>query len=414
MLKKILIYILVLISTIPIFANASDNHAAKIGNNYYTSLKEAIANATEKDTIILISNISLDETLLIDKIININLNNHNITAASKVFQVQGGTLNLSGVGLIKETNPNYGAIMVIGSTNPQDNSYSILNIEKDITLEGWSGIFITHNEKKSHGVIVNFAGKINAVNDNKGSRGAGIYINGNIKEQTTAPIINILDTAQITSTGNGLYIAGYSTTNIGKSYISGEESSIGIKSGKLNINGATIICTGEDSTPTTGKNNGIKPSGTALQIESNSNYAGNIEINIKNGTFKSKNSNVIYEYIGAGTATQVKKINISSGTFLSETSKDVFSFSKPFNSIHNTFLTGGQYSSNPSQYLDPSYTTTLEDNMYNVVKSTMKEVAINNIDSNNPLPIIITIIIITLLGIIFYINKSKILNFLSK
>lgn len=44
----------------------------------------------------------------------------------------------------------------------------------------------------------------------------------------------------------------------------GVESGIEIKAGKLNIDGATVIESGEDKTPTSGYNNVIKASGTAI------------------------------------------------------------------------------------------------------------------------------------------------------
>jgi len=415
MLKKYIYCFIIIFFLIPSFVNASDTYEAKVENNYYMSLEDAIANATSEDTIVLTSNEVLEETLLINKTVNIDLNGKSISAPSKVFQVQGGTLNLTGKGIIKETEPNYGAIMVIGSIEQTNNSYSVVNVGKDVTLEGWSGIFITHNATKSYGVEVNLAGKINAIDDTNGGNGAGIYTNGKIKDQTNSPIINIQDGANITSSGNGLYIAGYSIVNIGKAYISGEEAGIGIKSGVLNINGATITSTGEDKTPTEGYNNGIKPSGAAIQIESNNGYAGNIELNITSGTITSKHSNVIYEYIGKGNSTQVKSINISSGKFISEDNKEVFDLSNSFKDNHPTFISGGQYSSNPSTYLKSGYTTTIDNNLYTIVKSTMKEVFFTNTNSNsNSIKITITVIAIIILCFIIYSNRIKIFNRTSK
>ena len=114
-----------------------------------------------------------------------------------------------------------------------------------------------------------------------------------------------MDGAEVKSTGNGLYIAGYSTFYIGDAYIEGDESAIGIKSGKLIIDGATLVCNGEDYTPTSGYQNGIKPSGATIQIESNNGYKGKMEIDISGGNFISKNSNVIYEYIGRGDTREI-------------------------------------------------------------------------------------------------------------
>lgn len=410
MFKKFLLSIIIFCSIISA-VNASDNSKARIGNNYYDSLLDAIEHAGSNDTIYLTSNVSLEDTLTINKTININLNGRTISAKEKVFLVSGGTLNLTGNGTIKETKPNYGAIMVEGSSNPNDNNYSVVTVGKDITLEGWSGIFITHNNKKSYGVKVNLDGNINAVDDINGDNGAGIYTNGNIQDKTNSPIINISDTASITSTGNGLYIAGYSKVNIGASYISGIEAAIGIKSGILNIDGATLVCTGEDKTPTEGYNNGIKPSGTTIQIESNSGYAGNIELNIKSGNLTSKHSNVIYEYIGKGTTTQVKQLNITGGTFISEAQKEIFSLSQSLKNNHPNFISGGKYSYNPSIYLNSGYTTTKDNNLYTVIKSTMKEISFaNKTNQTNTKTILITIIFSIILIPIIYLNRNKILN----
>lgn len=410
MVKKYIFYLLFFLVTIPIFVDASANSLAKVGDKYYDSLAEAIANASSTDTIMLTSNVVLADTLQINKTVNIDLNGKTITAPSVVFQVQGGTLNVTGSGTIKETEPNYGAIKVIGSDDPNDSKYSVVSVGKDVTLEGWSGIFITHENSKSYGVAVNLDGKINAVDDVSGGNGAGVYVNGNIKHQSNAPVINISDNAEITSTGNGLYIAGYTIVNIGDAYISGMESGIGIKSGKLNIDGATIECLGEDKTPTEGYNNGIKPSGVALQIESNNGYAGNMEINIKDGLLKSKSSNVVYEYIGKGTTTQVNSFDISGGTFTNNASKDVFLLSNSFKGKNSPFITGGKYSSDPSTYLKSGYTTALENNFYHVTKNTMKEVEINSNSKNNNSLIKKTIILLIsiILIISIYLNRKKI------
>ena len=413
MIKKFIFCLLSFCVIIPVLVSASENSMAKIGDKYYDTLEEAIKNASSTDTIMLTSNVELDDTLNINKVVNLNLNGHNITAPSKVFEVQGGELNVSGQGIIKENDPYYGAILIKGSTNASDDDYSVVNVSKDVTLEGWSGIFIDHDENSAYGVVVNLDGKVNAVNDVDGGTGVGVYVNGNIKHQENAPVVNILDNAEIKSTGNGLYIAGNSVFNIGKAYISGDESGIGIKSGTLNIDGATVVCEGEDKTPTGGYNNGIKPSGVAIQIESNSGYAGNIKLNLSSGNFRSKNSNVIYEYIGKGDSSTIYSISASGGTYTSDAKKDVFVFSDSFKSIHSGFVSGGKYSSNPSSYLKSGYTTSVKNDMYTVLKSTLKDVFGNNNDSDSSSNngsggrIIIAFVLMLVLIIIAYINRKK-------
>lgn len=401
----------------PVFVSASTTPLAKVGNKYYDTLEEAIANASPNDTVILISNVELDETLVINKVINLELNGNNISAKEKVFEVSGGFLTLTGKGTVKEIQPNYGAIMLTGSSEYTDEKYSVVSVGKDVTLEGWSGIFINHESSKSYGVAVYLEGKINAIDDINGGSGVGVYVNGNIKDPVMSPIVNIMNGAEITSTGNGLYIAGYSTFNIGKAYISGTESGIGIKSGILNIDGATIICEGDDSTPTEGYNNGIKPSGSTIQIESNSGYAGDIQLNISSGNFRSKNSNVIYEYIGKGNSSTIYSMSISGGTFVSESSKDVFYFSNSFKEIHSGFISGGQYSSDPSAYLKLDYTISLDNDIYSVTKSTVKGVVSTSTITNSTKSFVkglITFLVIILFTGLIYFNRIKLSNIWKK
>jgi hypothetical protein len=408
MYKKIIFSMFLILGLIPILVYASMGSLVKVGNKYYDTLMDAINNAGENEVISLISDVKLDNSLEINKKVNINLNGNDISAPEKVFMVEGGELNLTGKGKIKETKPNYGAIMVKGSTDPSDNEYSVVNVGEDIELEGWSGVFITHNNSKSYGVEVNFAGKINSINDTSGGTGTGIYVNGNIKDTNNSPVVNILDGAKISSTGNGLYFAGYGEYNINGAEISGSDSGIGIKAGILNIDGATVIGTGPDETPTEGYNDGIKASGTAIQIESNSGYAGEIEINIDDGTFISNNSNVIYEYIGKGNNSQVIALDISGGTFESKKDKDVIRITDSLKQFHNKFISGGKYSSNPEEYLKPGYAAGLSDGKYEVIQSTLLGVFANERSVNNSGAIIVILISIIALGILVYFNRVKI------
>lgn len=408
-MRKIIFSILSLALLIPIHVNASVGSLVKVGNKYYETFEEALANAGPNDTITLLSDVKLKETQNINKEVNINLNGNDIIAPERVFLVNGGSLNITGSGKIKETQPNMGAVALIGSENPIDTDYSTVTIGEEVSLEGWAGIFITHNNKKSYGVKVDFSGKINSLADSEGITGSGIYVNGNINDKNNHPVINIKDGAEITSTGVGLYIAGYSTFNIRKAKIDGIEAGIGIKSGVLNIDGAEVKSNGPDETPTEGYNNGIKASGTSIQIESNNGYPGNIEINIDSGTFTSKNSFVLYEYIGKGTSSQVTALDISGGTFTGK--KESIAISDSLKGFHNKFISGGKYSSNPTEFLKSGYSASLENGLYVVSQGTMKAVSLLDEGGNSSGKIILitTIFSIILLSLV-YINRRKILN----
>jgi len=410
-MRKIYYIIIFIILVLPSFVKASGMTLIKVGNKYYDDLQEAINNASSNDTISLITDVKTDETININKTVNINLNGNTIEAKEKVFLIEGGSLHLTGKGKVKETKPYNGTIVIKGSQNSNDLNYSTLKVDKEVTLEGWSGISVQHNNQKSYGVLINFQGKINAINDITGDTGIGIYVNGSITEETNSPIININSESKIDSTGVGLYLAGYSTFNIDNANISGKESAISIKAGTLNIKSGTFYCDGLDNTPTQGNNNGVNPSGATIQIESNDGYAGNIEINIQGGNLTSKNSHVIYEYIGRGNTSLVKEIILSGGTYKSHSNKNVFSLSNSLLNRHNKFIKGGKYASNPDEYLVDGYITSLLDNLYVVMKSTMKEEIVNS-TNNVTIKIIIYLLSITIILTAVYFNKTKILKFI--
>lgn len=413
-MKKIIFSLIILFIFVPIVL-ASSNTEASVDGKYYDSLEDAIANANDGDTIKLFSNVELDKGLIIDKNVEINLNGNNIVAPTAVFEIRKGYLTLSGEGTIKELEPNYGALRLIGNNEPTNDKYSSVYVGKNVTLEGWAGIFISHVNGKSYGVNAYLEGSINAVNDISGGTGIGVYVNGNIKDSTDSPNVNIMDGAVINSTGDGLYIAGTSKFNVGKATISGVEAGIGIKAGSLIIDGATVLSNGKDYTPTEGYSNGIKASGTAIQIESNSGYAGNIMLDIKNGTFKSKNSYVIYEYIGKGSNTTVKSININDGTFISGTNKDTLIFSPSFNKLHKGFISGGEYSTDPSIYLSAGYSSNFENDLYTVTKNTIKDVFSNSgSNGSKSYSFLILLIFLFIVGLILYYNRKNIVKIIKK
>ncbi len=387
---------------------ASGTEVCRIGEVYYDTLENAISKVKSDETIVLISNINSNNSFIIDKPVNIDLNNHNISVPRMVFKVDGGQLKLVGSGVVKELEPYYGAVVIKGSLDENKVNFSLLEVDEDITLEGWSGVFIDQNSGKGYGIKVIVNGIINAVDDISGSNGIGVYVNGNIKDTVNSPTIIVNDSSNIFSTGVGIYQAGYAKTTIYGGYIEGVNSAIAIKSGVLNINDGEFVCNGNDNTPTSGINNGVNASGTTLQIESNPSYAGKIEIDIINGIFKSKYSNVIYEYL-TGSVTNVYNFIIKGGTYISESSKDVFNLSLDFKNKIPSFIIGGKFSSDPTAYLKVDYRAIKNTNdLFEVSKTTSSLVSKEVSNRNDNIPIIVSIIIIcsVLFIVIFFINNG--------
>lgn len=285
-------------------------------------LKEAVKNDSE---IVLQNDIIMTDDITVrGQKINIDLNGNSLTLKAYI-RVYEGSLEFSGKGLIKDDREDLrGTIYVYGSTDSKAVSFATLTVGKDVKIETKRyGIVvwpITENKKPvptyfpTYGTVINFNGTIISTNENAG----GITISGNLKNDgklENAPIINIGKTAVVKTTAEAaLYAAGIGVWNIDGGVFEGK-SAIGIKSGKLVINDGTFTATGETKTGEL-YGNGIISTGSSIQIENNKGYAGNIEITINGGTFKSEKGLSIYHYPPTtDEENALKSLVINGGSF---------------------------------------------------------------------------------------------------
>lgn len=285
-------------------------------------LKEAVKNDSE---IVLQNDIIMTDDITVrGQKINIDLNGNSLTLKAYI-RVYEGSLEFSGKGLIKDDREDLrGTIYVYGSTDSKAVSFANLTVGKDVKIETKRyGIVvwpITENKKPvptyfpTYGTVINFNGTIISTNENAG----GITISGNLKNDgklENAPIINIGKTAVVKTTAEAaLYAAGIGVWNIDGGIYEGK-SAIGIKSGKLVINDGTFTATGETKTGEL-YGNGIISTGSSIQIENNKGYAGNIEITINGGTFKSEKGLSIYHYPPTkDEENALKSLVINGGSF---------------------------------------------------------------------------------------------------
>lgn len=355
---------LVIVAMIAMIFSLSVVNAKEVEVNDAATLLAAFKNAESGDVVKLIDNITytLPDRVLVSTNVTLNMNNHNIDfdgASVRSFTVQDGSLNIIGKGTI--SHPEHNALNVRGTTDKTKVNYSTLKVGKDVTVNGLYGIAVFYdpeNKKIGYGVNVEFAGKIESTE-------GGITINGTLQNAEGAPVINILDGAVINSEKTGLYAAGNGTWNIGNANITGKASAMAIKAGKVNINGGTFTCTGESEMPTEGYSNGVNASGASLQIESNKDYYGNIELIIKDGTFTSKNAVSIYEYLAKNiTKTNVNKIEILGGKFVSAKGNNNFLLSEELDYKGAIAVSGGTFSANPVTYLKPAHKVTFSEEEY--------------------------------------------------
>lgn len=311
------------------FGVAPGSFSAEIAGVKYLTLQEAFDAATATDTIKLLSSVTDTPrlTLTNDKTVTIDLNGHDIGFVQGAegipagyFFVNGGALTLTGKGKVYEQGPYYGVILIKGSTEDVAD-YSVVDVGKDVTLEGWAPLFINNNNAGcAYGVKVTMAGTANSVKDITGAGGHGVYINGSIKKiEGNVPQITLTETSKVTSIGNGIYAAGYAHWMLAGD-ISGSDA-LSIKSGTFTITGGDYRGTGSFADPPEAHGNGSENTGAAISITTNAGYAPKTNVTITGGTFISENGYAFYEGIAkkadgtpaAEASTAV--ISITNGTF---------------------------------------------------------------------------------------------------
>ena len=265
----------------------------------------------------------------------INLNGHTLSADNTTIMLRHGKLIVNGTGTIKENSPYFGAILVKGSENSADENYSVVEVNAGVTLEGWSAIFIDQLGGKnkihdSYGVSVTVNGAVlNGVTDNEGGIGNGLYVNGSITHTENAPEISLKNTT-ITATGEGMYLAGYTTTTLTNCNITGM-TGVEIRAGKLTVNGGSFTATAPYSVSPNG--NGSTTVGAAIAVAQHTTKK-NIEVALNGGTYTGEKAISESNPQGNTPAPQVA-MSVTAGTFAGDVvTEDV-----------TNFITGGTFSS---------------------------------------------------------------------
>ena len=353
-MKSMIAFILAVSLSLTIVAISSDNDAVvQEGDNVayvestgqqYATLAEAFDVAVDGDNVLLMDDVASSGTILIsdNRYITLDLNEHEIGFALNCnFKITHGGLIITGSGTVYEEFPYYGPVMIEADTdlNPKENNIRLI-IGEDVTLRGWAPIFIDKNDENNvYGLIVDVYGKLESVLDIKNAPGHGLYVNGSITAMDElVPIINIHETAKITSFGNGMYLAGYANTTVYGGTITGE-TGIEIRAGDLEIYGGTISATGTDfdSAP---NGNGSTTNGVAIVVSQHT-TALPMDVNVYDGTFKG-----IYAFYQVTTDDKNNdpskvSVSIQGGTF-SSTSDDP-QYGPIYSEDKEGFIIGGKF-----------------------------------------------------------------------
>lgn len=297
------------------------------------------------------------------RVLTIDLNGHKISSPSMVFRICGAKVDFIGQGEIFETADDGFAPILIKGSKEDVSDYTIVNIGKDITLRGWTGVFIDQDNGLCYGVKVNCSAKIEKTESFE-KDASGIYINGSIKAtEGNVPVVN-LDGCRINVKSAGIYAAGFARWNLKNCEIVAENAAVEIRAGEMVIDGGNYEATADPLTVAP-NGNGATVEGAAIGV---SQHTTNLptSVTIKKGTFSGAYS--IWEKdVQDEVARDVIKLSVENGTFNGSV----------YSQNNTSFIKGGTFSDAPAQdYLAEGYasvTASANPFTYKVVKATKAE-----------------------------------------
>ena len=318
--------------------------------------------------------------------VTLDLNNYSIEiVGQKYILVQKGSLDITGKGTIKQSIQDFGPILVKGSTSSADENYSVLTVGKDVTLEGYSGVFINRycnydkknpkNATVAYGAVVNMNGTIKTVKDASGNSGYGIYVNGSISQtEGSVPIINVGSTAKIIggegTNSYGMYLAGYAKTTVADGAqiaAAGTGCGIEIRAGELTVNGSATKIIGGSGKPSSVANssdgNGSSSFNAAIAVAQHTS-ALPVNVTVNNGTLTG--GAALYESNPEANDTDaIAKValDVKGGKYTSTQTGGTAIYSQDC----TKFIAGGTFNTQPDEgYLADGYSATYVNGAYTV------------------------------------------------
>ena len=276
------------------------------------------------------------------RVLTIDLNGHKISSPSMVFRICGAKVDFIGQGEIFETADDGFAPILIKGSKEDVSDYTVVNIGKDITLRGWTGVFIDQDKGLCYGVKVDCSAKIEKTEAFE-KDASGIYINGSIKAtEGNVPVVN-LDGCRINVKSAGIYAAGFARWNLKNCDIVAENAAVEIRVGEMVIDGGKYEATADQLTVTP-NGNGATVEGAAIGV---SQHTTNLptSVTIKKGTFSGAYS--IWEKdVQDEVARDVITLSVENGTFNGSV----------YSQNNTSFIKGGTFSDAPAQdYLAEGY-----------------------------------------------------------
>ena len=311
----------------------ADNYVAEVNGRCYSTLEAAVQAATEGDTVTLLKNVTITQTITIEgKDITLALNEKTITGNKvRAIHVKSGNLELTGRGTVTSTEVENSSSSVIRVGDKSGTA--TFTMGEDVTVEAPCTYGVTVFGEGSEEVTIN--GKIEA-------EGQAALSGNGAKEfmaEGTTNKITIGKTAVLKSkNGAAIYQPQKGSLTINGGRLEGNTAII-VKSGEITIAGGDIKATGEKN-DFVHNGGGFNLTGDALVIEA-CDYPGGLPlVSISGGTFTSDKAQAIAYY------QQDEKYDIA----------------------NKKFISGGTFSSDPTKYLAEGYRTVQNAGNWTVVK----------------------------------------------
>ena len=260
-----------------IFGNGGNNISAPVvemNGKKYSTLEQAVKEAKGGETITLLQDVTLTETIKTDKNLTINLNGKTITGKNvRALHVTDGTLKLTGEGTVETIGTVDPSSSVIRVGDNTVNNEPKLIIDKDVTINAPATYGVTVFGKSNQEATINGTIKADSMPALSGNGSSGLG-STNITIGSTA-VLESEDSVAIYHPQKG-------TLNINGGTITGK-GGIEAKAGTINISGdAKIEATGKPKHNANG--NGPSTEGYAISVvNTSSGYEGNPKVNVESG-----------------------------------------------------------------------------------------------------------------------------------
>ena len=347
------------------------NAVAKIDDTYYKTLADAVAaaKADEATTITLLKDVELPSYIYIKdkKNITLDLNGKNITRTGNgVFYVGNAKLRVTGTGTIFE-NQRDGFAPIIAKGSPNDVAdYTTITIDENVTLKGdYAGIFVDtdtagKNSYHNYGLVINMKGSIDLTAIDGGVSAYGVYVQG-LNKITSGNVMQInLDGVTINTGDEAIYAAGYAKWNVKNCTFNAENAAIEVRAGDMTIDGGVYTAMASEF-KCEANGNGSTTQGAALAIMQHTTKLP-ISVYVKNGVFHSAAA-VAEKNIQKNDPKPNVDLQIADGQFNGVVVAD---------DVLN-FITGGYFTTNPTDYVASGYvagTSDVSGYSYKVVEKT--------------------------------------------